>query len=101
MRTQAACFVQEGDQPIRLKWEKDGQPLEPLSDIRINQMDPFTSMLILEKVSAEHTGNYSCLATNSVRTAKTSASLTVRGMGITERSLLNSFLPTILFLFRT
>ncbi|MCL4145139.1 UNVERIFIED_CONTAM: hypothetical protein GTU68_031908 [Idotea baltica] len=82
MRTQAACFVQEGDQPITLKWEKDGLPLEPLPDVRVSQMDPFTSMLILEKVTDVHSGNYSCLASNAVRTASTTAKLTVRGTSL-------------------
>ncbi|XP_071541356.1 cell adhesion molecule Dscam2-like [Panulirus ornatus] len=77
MRAQATCLVQEGDQPLTLSWQKDGRPLDPRLDVRTSELDAFTSILVIDEATAEHTGNYTCLATNAARTFSTTARLTV------------------------
>ncbi|XP_050729970.1 cell adhesion molecule Dscam2-like isoform X1 [Eriocheir sinensis] len=77
MRAQASCFVQEGDQPLTLTWRKDGRPLDPRLEVRVSTIDPYTSILVIDRAAAAHTGNYSCVVANAARTATTSARLTV------------------------
>nr|XP_045585779.1 Down syndrome cell adhesion molecule-like protein Dscam2 isoform X2 [Procambarus clarkii] len=77
MRAQATCLVQEGDQPLTLAWAKDGRPLDPRLDVRTSQLDAFTSILVIDRANAAHTGNYSCAATNAARTTTTTSRLTV------------------------
>ncbi|XP_069972795.1 cell adhesion molecule Dscam1 isoform X4 [Penaeus vannamei] len=77
MRAQATCLVQEGDQPVSLSWTKDGQPIDPQLDVRFSQLDVFTSIIVIERATAAHSGNYTCAATNPARTATTTGPLTV------------------------
>ncbi|XP_063589130.1 cell adhesion molecule Dscam2-like [Penaeus indicus] len=79
MRAQATCLVQEGDQPLTLSWQKDGQPLDPRLDIRTSQIDLYTSMMVIESATAAHSGNYTCTATNAARATTSTARLTVSG----------------------
>lgn len=79
MRAQATCFVQEGDRPLTLVWWKDGRPLDPRLEARVSSIDTFTSILVIDRASAAHTGNYTCLVTNAASTVTTSARLTVSG----------------------
>ncbi|XP_066948108.1 cell adhesion molecule Dscam2-like isoform X4 [Macrobrachium rosenbergii] len=77
MRAQATCLMQEGDQPLTFAWQKDGRPLDGIRDVRTSQLDAFTSILVIERASAEHSGNYTCAATNPARTSTVDAQLTV------------------------
>lgn len=79
MRAQVTCLVQEGDQPISLSWQKDGYPISPLLDLSISHLDPFASILVVKNASDQHTGNYSCVASNPVGKTTQTASLVVRG----------------------
>ena len=79
MRVQATCLVQEGDQPFSFMWKKDGNQLRTGNDFRISQLDVFTSILVIEKASADHSGNYTCEVTNPATTSVTSSALNVRG----------------------
>lgn len=75
----ATCLMQEGDQPVKYSWYKDGRPLDPSLKVRTSLLDSFTSIMLIDRVSAEHSGNYTCAATNAATTSTTSAMLTVRG----------------------
>ncbi|KAK4288092.1 hypothetical protein Pmani_038864, partial [Petrolisthes manimaculis] len=77
MRAQASCLVQEGDRPLTFTWHKDGRPLDPRLDVRISQLNPFTSILVIESADAVHTGNYTCAANNAALTTTSTARLTV------------------------
>ncbi|KAK7082481.1 hypothetical protein SK128_000210 [Halocaridina rubra] len=77
MRAQATCLVQEGDQPLTFAWQKDGKPLDGLRNVRPSQLDAFTSILVIELASADHSGNYTCAATNPAQTSYANAQLTV------------------------
>ena len=79
MRAQVTCFVQEGDRPLTLVWLKDGRPLDPRLEVRISKLDLFTSILVIDRADAVHSGNYTCAVTNAARTVTTSARLTVSG----------------------
>ena len=80
MRAQANCLIQEGDHPLKMSWQKDGEPLETeKGDVWISQFDTFSSILVIEKAAARHSGNYTCLATNPAKTTATTTQLIVRG----------------------
>ena len=38
IRTQVTCFVQEGDLPIEIHWQKDGQRLKKIITFSIEQI---------------------------------------------------------------
>nr|XP_053626184.1 cell adhesion molecule Dscam2-like [Cherax quadricarinatus] len=77
MQARATCLVQEGDRPLTHSWQKDGHPLDPRLNVRTSQLDTFTSILVIDRATAAHTGNYTCAATNAARTITTTARLTV------------------------
>ena len=85
MRAQASCVIQEGDRPLKMAWQKNGQPLDiEKGSVWISQIDTLSSILVIERAEAKHSGNYSCLATNAAKTSSTTAELIVSG-----RSLFN------------
>ena len=79
MQIRATCLVQEGDQPVRYAWTKDNSPLDARSGVRTSQLDAFTSILVIERAAAEHSGNYTCTASNAAAASATTARLTVNG----------------------
>lgn len=81
MQIRATCLVQEGDQPVRYAWTKDGRPLDARLGVRTSQLDAFTSILVIERAAAEHSGNYTCTASNAAASSSTTARLTVNGRG--------------------
>ena len=52
--------------------------LEPTT-IQITNIDAFSSLLTISSLGDEHTGNYTCVATNPAGHAQYTASLTVKG----------------------
>lgn len=79
MRTQATCFIQEGDLPIDIQWHKNGLPLDLSNKIRITKVDHLTTILVVDEADEHHSGNYTCLATNAATTVASSAALFVNG----------------------
>uniref|UniRef100_A0A0P4WN52 Down syndrome cell adhesion molecule-like protein Dscam2 n=2 Tax=Scylla olivacea TaxID=85551 RepID=A0A0P4WN52_SCYOL len=77
MQIRATCLVQEGDQPVRYAWTKDARPLDARLGVRTSQLDAFTSILVIERAAAEHSGNYTCTASNAAAASATTARLTV------------------------
>ncbi|CAG5100528.1 Similar to Dscam2: Down syndrome cell adhesion molecule-like protein Dscam2 (Drosophila melanogaster) [Cotesia congregata] len=63
-RTSFTCSVTRGDQPVRISWLKDGRPLGPSERVSITNVDQFNSILMIESLSPDHNGNYSCVASN-------------------------------------
>ena len=80
MRAQSTCYVQEGDQPITIHWEKDGERIKPSTTVLVAQINDFTSIITITKANAGHSGNYTCVASNIASTVKTSAFLAIKGM---------------------
>ncbi|XP_064487528.1 cell adhesion molecule Dscam2-like [Ornithodoros turicata] len=74
--TAIVCAVTAGDRPLTFTWLKDGRALETDSKIKVSEA-PVTSTMTIESLSMSHSGNYTCVVTNSVGTASYAASLTV------------------------
>uniref|UniRef100_T1JE40 Ig-like domain-containing protein n=1 Tax=Strigamia maritima TaxID=126957 RepID=T1JE40_STRMM len=77
MRARLQCVVSEGDAPITIEWLKDNAVIPSQLDIKIQQMDEFSSILNIGQVTPKHNGNYTCKARNSATTVEHSAVLNV------------------------
>lgn len=77
-----ACVVSSGDMPIRITWRKDGQEIvSGTSGVTIETKE-FMSSLQISKVSLEHNGNYTCIASNDAATVSSERQLIVTGEGM-------------------
>ncbi|XP_073976308.1 Down syndrome cell adhesion molecule 2 isoform X2 [Rhodnius prolixus] len=63
-RASLTCSVTKGDPPLTVSWLKDGRPLDPKHRLAVQQVDQYNSILLIESLSPEHNGNYSCVARN-------------------------------------
>ena len=79
MRVQLFCAVIEGDLPITIEWLKDGKPIPPFLQVTTNNLDKYSSSLIIAQVSSQHGGNYTCVARNAATTVTHTAPLYVHG----------------------
>ncbi|XP_066249435.1 cell adhesion molecule Dscam1 isoform X2 [Euwallacea similis] len=66
MRAAITCQIMEGDLPITFSWERDGKPIinNAALGTAIRRIDEFSSSLIIDQVSSQHSGNYTCVASN-------------------------------------
>ncbi|XP_012280177.1 Down syndrome cell adhesion molecule-like protein Dscam2 [Orussus abietinus] len=98
VRAQVTCMIEKGDPPFTFVWSKDGETfatsepagfggsgLSGLSTPRVSRtpgllvtsIDAHSSTIVIEQVTAAHTGNYTCLARNSVAEVFRTAELVV------------------------
>lgn len=80
MRTRTVCGVSRGDAPLALRWLKDGEPLPLLLGVNITSLDQYSSLLSIPSLSASHSGDYTCVASNPAAEIKYTASLQVKGI---------------------
>lgn len=73
------CSVFEGDMPLNITWFLNDSPVETYSNINSAKFGKRNLVLSIESVSAEHTGNYSCQASNRAGTVKYTTDLQVYG----------------------
>lgn len=76
MRALITCSIIEGDLPIIFRFEKDGQIVEGMT----RRMDEYTASLVIENISPDHAGNYTCVASNQAGTESFTVPLTVNGI---------------------
>lgn len=77
-RTSISCNVMSGDLPISISWLKDSLPIPQHLNITPMRVK-FLSNLIFEELKEEHSGLYSCTASNEVASSTYSAQLSVKG----------------------
>ncbi|XP_046662354.1 Down syndrome cell adhesion molecule-like protein Dscam2 isoform X5 [Homalodisca vitripennis] len=77
MRAAISCQILEGDLPINFRWERDGGMRELGLGASTRRVDEYSSSLVIERVTAAHTGNYTCIASNVAGTEKFTVPVTV------------------------
>jgi hypothetical protein len=83
-RVSLLCSVVEGDEPIAMLWLKDGEPLPVSLGTEVNQVG-HDSILRVNRLTAEHMGNYSCQAVNFAGTAAIFFFVQVKGTSHVSR----------------
>lgn len=103
MRAAISCQILEGDLPVTFRWERNGKPLIGTGwvilrklllmrvlvllnrkqfhfQIRnevIRRLDEYSAVLVVEHISSEHSGNYTCIASNVAGTERFTVPVTV------------------------
>lgn len=74
------CTIAGGDWPMKVNWQLNGYNLPEHLHIATTKFTRHTYALAIESVSAEHAGNYTCLAENWAGSAKYTDTLIVNGL---------------------
>ncbi|CAD7083563.1 unnamed protein product [Hermetia illucens] len=77
MRAAISCQILEGDLPVSFRWERNGKPLLGTGNEIIRRLDGYSASLVVENITSEHSGNYTCIASNVAGTEKFTVPLTV------------------------
>lgn len=81
MRAAINCQIMEGDQPVTFRWERDGRAItnNAVRSISVKKLDEYSSSLVIDRVTSDHRGNYTCIASNIAGAEKFVVPLTVKG----------------------
>ncbi|XP_037045508.1 Down syndrome cell adhesion molecule-like protein Dscam2 isoform X1 [Bradysia coprophila] len=77
MRAAISCQILEGDLPVTFRWERNGKPLIGTGNEVIRRLDEYSAVLVVEHISSEHSGNYTCIASNVAGTERFTVPVTV------------------------
>lgn len=73
-----ACNIASGSKPIQFEWSRNGQILTQQSGLSVD-LKPSSSSLTIDSIRQEHSGNYSCRASNRFGSDSQSTFLLVKG----------------------
>ncbi|XP_072938506.1 cell adhesion molecule Dscam2-like [Epargyreus clarus] len=74
---QVLCGITSGDKPVYFSWLKDGQHIPPGLQVEEKTLDEF-SFLIFSHLTSKHSGEYTCVASNSAAEVNHTARLAVK-----------------------
>lgn len=74
------CAVTKGDLPMDIFWLFDNNSINSLHGVTTAQMNKRINTISIDSVSAEHAGEYTCVARNKAGAASYSAFLNVNGI---------------------
>lgn len=74
-----SCAVTKGDLPLEISWLLKGKSVDGIIGITVDGSKKRVSQLTIESVSAEHAGEYTCVARNQAGSASFSSTLNVNG----------------------
>lgn len=73
------CLISEGDSPLEITWQLNGNVLKPDSGMEISKIGKRLQVLSIESVESEHVGNYTCRAENAAGYDEVTAWLAING----------------------
>lgn len=76
-RAQVTCAVSAGDMPVFFGWRKDGAPIGLGLQVT-EKKDEFFTLLVFKDITARHSGQYTCYATNAAAKVNYTSELLVR-----------------------
>ena len=84
MSAQINCIVIEGDLPVDISWTFHGRSRRPddaasSSGIETTKIGSRSSVLNIDSVNADHSGNFTCIARNAAAVRNYTATLNVYG----------------------
>lgn len=85
-RFRVACNVISGSMPLQISWYKDDSPLENSDLIQIRNLSEELSELIINSVSLNDSGKYSCIAKNSNGTDVSNVKVEIQGKKINNKT---------------
>lgn len=77
---QLTCHVAKGDLPLQIKWLFKDQPIFAHLGIITSKFGDRSSFLTVPSVTADNSGNYTCVATNNAGQFNYTAQLYVYGI---------------------
>lgn len=77
MRAAISCQILEGDLPVSFRWERNGKQILGTGNEIIRRLDEYSTSLVIEKISSEFSGNYTCIANNIAGAERFTVPLTV------------------------
>lgn len=91
MRFVLMCQILDGESPIQIKWFKDNQELNELSKleeqiVELLGQDELGSSLLFRHVQPQHSGNYTCIATNHFGSSSYSSIMSVKGKYVLNKT---------------
>lgn len=78
----AQCSISKGDYPVNITWFLNDHSLPSGLGITVVRVSKRMSTISIDSVQASHSGNYTCLASNSAGKTTHMAYLTVNGTKI-------------------
>lgn len=74
------CLAEIGTPPITYQWLRNNEPIDHQEGLKVT-IEPITSAfgLVIQSVSVQFSGNYTCIARNMFGEDKFSAPLIVKG----------------------
>lgn len=93
------CAVTTGDLPLELSWQYPGDhEVTQRPKVTITRMGDRAAMLVIDVLTADHAGNYTCVAANSAARSSFTAELHINGSVIINFVFLHCcFDPYLLF----
>jgi hypothetical protein len=81
------CSVLKGDEPIIIEWKLNGKIIlaKTHPDITISRTGKKLSVLNIDSAAANHTGEYTCIASNFAGSSNRSAILSINGTKLFRR----------------
>lgn len=78
------CTITKGDIPVDINWFLNGKSIENRNEIFVTKLGKRVSSLRIDAISAEHSGEYTCRATNMAGSVNYTTNLAVNGTNFKE-----------------